>query len=156
MIIATDFDGTCVSHAYPNIGVEIGASQVLKALTENGHKIILHTMRCDKTRVNTSMTGMKPEYRDCLSEAVNWFKVHDIPLYGINENPGQKNWTTSPKIFANLYIDDAALGAPMYLKHIDWREVLQILYSKQLITKIQADKIRANLDWKRETSTIVK
>ena len=44
----------------------------------------------------------------------------------------------------------------MYLKHIDWREVLQILYLKQLITKVQADKIRANLDWKRETSTIVK
>ena len=45
MIIAVDFDGTCVSHEYPKVGKDIGAVPVLKALVEIGHKIILNTMR---------------------------------------------------------------------------------------------------------------
>ena len=48
--------------------------------------------------------------QDPLQEAIDWFSQNDIPLFGVNENPTQKNWTTSPKPYANLYIDDAALG----------------------------------------------
>lgn len=44
MIIAVDFDGTCVSHEYPNIGKNIGAALVLKALVnaliEKGYKVL--------------------------------------------------------------------------------------------------------------------
>ena len=48
-----------------------------------------------------------------LHEAVNWFIVtHDIPLFGVNENPEQ-TWSTSPKVYANLYIDDAVIGCPL-------------------------------------------
>ncbi len=50
---------------------------------------------------------------DTLQDAINWFKENGIPLWGINENPKQKEWTSSPKIFANIYIDDAALGTPL-------------------------------------------
>lgn len=45
MIIAVDFDGTCVTHEFPRVGVEIGAAEVLKELTDKGHQIILFTMR---------------------------------------------------------------------------------------------------------------
>lgn len=45
MIIAVDFDGTCVTHEFPYVGKEIGAAEVLKELTDKGHKIILFTMR---------------------------------------------------------------------------------------------------------------
>lgn len=45
MIIAVDFDGTCVTHEFPRVGEEIGAAEVLKELTDKGHKIILFTMR---------------------------------------------------------------------------------------------------------------
>lgn len=31
MIIAVDFDGTCVTHEYPKVGREIGAVGVLKS-----------------------------------------------------------------------------------------------------------------------------
>lgn len=41
MIIAVDFDGTCVTHEFPRVG----AAEVLKELTDKGHKIILFTMR---------------------------------------------------------------------------------------------------------------
>jgi hypothetical protein len=71
-----------------------------------------------------------------LDEAINWFKERDIPLYGINEDPGQKEWTQSPKVFANLYIDDAALGAPLMFDEtisdrpfIYWKMVERLLIS---------------------------
>lgn len=101
LIIAVDFDGTCVEHDYPRVGRDVpGAVKVLKRLVANGHKLILWTMRSDSD-------DEKP-----LTDADNWFASKGIPLYGINANPSQ-NWSQSPKAYANLYIDDAALGCPM-------------------------------------------
>lgn len=114
MIIAVDFDGTCVTHEYPKVGKNIGAEYVLKALVNNGHKIILWSMRS--------------RMEDDLKDALNWFKEYDIPLYGINENPGQ-TWSISPKAYAHIYIDDAALGCPLIYPEsdtrpfVDWIEV---------------------------------
>ena len=45
MVIAIDFDGTCVTNEYPNVGNDIGAVPVLKRIVEKGHRIILYTMR---------------------------------------------------------------------------------------------------------------
>lgn len=101
MIVAVDFDGTCVTHEYPDVGKNIGAEIVLKALTDEGHGLILYTMR-DHPADNS--------VQDPLQEAIDWFSQNDIPLFGVNENPTQKSWTTSPKPYAHLYIDDAALG----------------------------------------------
>ena len=39
-IIAIDFDGTCVTHDYPNVGKGIGSVPVLQALDSNGHQIL--------------------------------------------------------------------------------------------------------------------
>ena len=119
MTIAIDFDGTCVMHEYPNIGKENeGCVDVLKELVREGHKLILYTMRSGKT----------------LKQAVDWFKERGIPLWGINENPTQSAWTASPKIYANMYIDDAACGCPLiYDKSksgrpfVDWDAVKIIL-----------------------------
>ena len=117
MKIAIDFDGTCVTHEYPRIGKDIGAVPVLKKLVEEGHRLILNTMRSGKE----------------LQEAVDWFKINGITLYGVNEDPGQKDWTQSPKVFANLYIDDAALGCPLIVNRaladrpfVDWDEVAKL------------------------------
>jgi hypothetical protein len=118
MYIAVDFDGTCVTHEYPRIGKDIGAVPVLKKLTDSGHKIILNTMRSG----------------DKLVEAIQWFADNNIPLYGANANPTQKDWTDSPKVFANLYIDDAALGCPLIFDHavssrpfVNWNAVEEYL-----------------------------
>ena len=128
MIIAVDFDGTCVTHDYPNIGKDIDAVPVLKELVENGHKIILYTMRWDKE----------------LKEAVKWFKDNDIPLFGINENLTQRKWTKSPKIYAHLYIDDAALGVPLILDEsmsnrpfVDWKAVKSLLQNTGVLEVIE-------------------
>lgn len=103
MYVCVDFDGTCVTHEYPNIGKDIGAVPVLKRLVKAGHKLILFTMRSGKH----------------LEEAVEWFKNNEIPLFGINTNPTQKEWTNSPKAYGHLYIDDAALGIPLKYHKLD-------------------------------------
>ncbi len=119
MIFAVDFDGTCVEHRYPEIGKSIGAESVLKCLVDNGHKIILYTMRSHKPY----------EGRDLLQEAVDWFKDNGIELFGVNENPLQGSWTDSPKPYANYYIDDSALGCPLTIKslgtrpYVDWEKL---------------------------------
>lgn len=106
MIIAIDFDGTCVMHDYPKVGEDIGAVPVLKELVNAGHQLILWTMRCD--------SGVKSgQFESGLTDAIDWFKQNNIPLYGIQRNPDQDSWTKSPKAYAQLYIDDAALGAPL-------------------------------------------
>lgn len=127
MVIAVDFDGTCVTSDFPNVGKEIGAAHVLRALDKNGHSIILNTIRSSRGD------------RDILKEAVDWFKSHYITLYGINEHPDQKEWTTSPKVYADLYIDDAALGIPLieeirFRPFVDWIHVLYMLQDKKLVT----------------------
>lgn len=98
LIIAVDFDGTVVTHDYPRVGKTVpGAIPVLKRLTRAGHLLILFTMR----------SGMELHY------AIEWFKANEIPLYGIQFNPQQASWTSSNKCYANVYIDDAALGCPL-------------------------------------------
>ncbi len=103
-VLAIDFDGTCLTHHCPGLGKEIGAPEVLKDLVAVGHRLILYTMRA-------SIMPGRPN--NALREAVEWFDSHKIPLWAINSNPGQHHWTMSPKIHADLYIDDAALGIPL-------------------------------------------
>ena len=100
--IVLDFDGTVVKHRYPEVGEDVGAVPVLRKLVKNGHHILLSTMRShDSDGVDT------------LQPAIDWFKERDIPLYGVNENPSQKTWTSSTKVYGNIYIDDAGLGTPL-------------------------------------------
>ena len=121
MDIVIVFDGTCVTHAYPKIGKDIGAVPVLKRLVTSGNRLVLFTMRCDSEAGNH------------LTEAVEWFTNNGIPLYGIQKHPGQHIWTDSPKAYGNLIIDDAALGAPVIENpmisnrpFIDWEKVSEL------------------------------
>ena len=140
MIIGIDFDGSVVTHEFPGLGKDIGAVPVLKKLVEAGHQLILFTMRSDvqnPTSNDPMIINLSGEY---LTDAVNWFKKHNIPLFGINENPEQKSWTTSPKPYCNLYIDDAGLGMPLKRDSeltpgpfVDWIEVEKLLIKKKYI-----------------------
>ena len=94
MIIVIDFDGTCVTHEFPNIGKDIGAEKVLKKLIQKGHRLILFTMRCNHTFIpNSHQPDIIVEPGNYLTEAVNWFKERDIPLFGIQKHPNQSGWT---------------------------------------------------------------
>ena len=123
--INIDFDGSVVTHEYPRVGKDIGAVPVLKRLVENGHQLILFTMRGNNSHLN---------------DAVDWFKLNDIPLYGINTNPTQISWTDSPKSHADFLIDDTALGTPLLFNwsfstnpYVDWIEMEKILIQRGLL-----------------------
>ena len=140
IIISVDFDGTCVSHEFPNIGKDIGAVPVLKELVKNNHKLILFTMRSDISDPTGEDKNIHLKGGEYLTEAVDWFKRNSIPLYGIQSNPTQHLWTKSPKAYAQMYIDDAALGCPLKIDKklsdnpfVDWSIVSKLLKEKGII-----------------------
>jgi hypothetical protein len=65
-----------------------------------------------------------------LKDAIDWFDERGITLYGIQRNPSQDSWTSSPKAYGQLIIDDAALGCPLIFDEsisgrpfVDWEAV---------------------------------
>lgn len=143
MIICIDFDGTCVSHEYPRIGEDIGAVPVLKEIVAAGHKLILFTMRSNIPDTK----GNGEDIIDCkagnyLDDAVKWFSDNGIELFGVNVNPTQKEWTSSPKAYGQLYIDDAALGTPLIhtgkKPFVDWVSVRSLLVERGILYDKQA------------------
>lgn len=122
MYIVVDFDGTCVEHRYPHIGETVeGCVEVLRELVRNRHSLILFTMRDGKE----------------LDDAVRWFSDNDITLFGIQTNPFQSQWTSSPKAYGHIHIDDAALGCPLIQvlngrPYVDWIEIDKMLVKREL------------------------
>jgi hypothetical protein len=139
MEIVIDFDGTCVTHEFPKIGKDIGAVSVLKELVAKGHKLILFTMRSDIENPKSNDKDIIPQGGNYLTEAVNWFANNEIELYGIQTNPTQHSWTTSPKAYGQIIIDDAALGCPLihpgfpHRPYVDWVTVRAILIKLQVL-----------------------
>ena len=89
---------------------------------------------------NTGDSTIQDVTGNFLDDAIDWFKKNNIPLYGIQENPTQSNWTTSPKAYAHVYIDDAALGCPLEWNtdickrpYVDWNQVELILKHRKII-----------------------
>lgn len=130
--IGIDFDGTVVTHMYPEVGKDIGAVPVLKKIVKSGNKLILFTMRDSKNGT--------------LQDAINWFKENGIELYGVNTNPTQAGWTDSPKAHCNIYIDDAALGIPKNFdkesgrSYVDWKKVEKLLENEGVFDDFGEDE----------------
>jgi hypothetical protein len=141
MIIAVDFDGTCVVNSFPKISDNPMddvpyAAIVLRKLVSEGHKIILFTCRCDPPTfvpANTSGCGLPIEQGQYLTDAINWFTKNKIQLWGINYNPTQTYKFASCKPFADLYIDDKAFGAPLINVNgkpaINWKKVYKYIHN---------------------------
>ena len=103
--IAIDFDGTIVDHRFPDIGDPVpGAIHWMKEFQELGATLYLWTMRSD---------GQENGDGEVLTAAVEYCRKAGIEFVAVNDNPAQKSWTGSPKLYANLYIDDAAYGCPL-------------------------------------------
>lgn len=129
MVIGVDFDGTCVTHEYPQVGQDIGAIPVLKKLVENEHQLILNTMRSGRE----------------LGDAIDWFKENGIELYGVGYNPTQTRWTTSNKCYADLYIDDAGLGAPLSIMKAKNDDGDKIQYGRPFINWVVVEEYLTNM-----------
>lgn len=99
MVIAVDFDGTIVSHAYPQIGKERPfAIETLKQLIKDGHQLILWTVR----------EGI------LLDEAVYWCKERGVEFWAVNrdypEEIRSNNNHFSRKLKVDMFIDDRNIG----------------------------------------------
>jgi hypothetical protein len=112
--IAVDFDGTIVRNEYPKIGKSTGSEKWLKLISKDPTvKLILWTCRTDKE----------------LKEAIEWFENNNIVLFAVNDNPDQREWSSSSKVFADIYIDDRSIGCPLTKgrfedkSFVDWNKV---------------------------------
>jgi hydroxymethylpyrimidine pyrophosphatase-like HAD family hydrolase len=114
MIIAVDFDGTIVEHAYPRIGKPIPfAIEVLKKLQQEEHHILL-------------LWSVREG--DTLQDAVNYCKQNGLQFYAVNSNyPEEEPADTPRKLNADLYIDDKNIGGIP-----DWGVIYQMLKSGNL------------------------
>lgn len=115
--VAVDFDGTICADAFPEVGAPNRAViDYVKRLAADGSKIILYTSRENGTR-------------KLLDEAVAFCKEQGIPLYAVNENPGNLHAakiglkpSDGRKVYADLYIDDKAINPAGIKTPADYKE----------------------------------
>jgi hydroxymethylpyrimidine pyrophosphatase-like HAD family hydrolase len=125
MTIAVDFDGTIVTHEYPQIGKEIPfAIQTLKMLQQDGHKLILWSVRKDKL----------------LEDAVQWCRERGLEFYAVNkeypEEEMQNNNYYSRKLKVDLWIDDRNVGGLP-----DWGIIYRIIKERKTYEAVLFEKI---------------
>ncbi len=104
-IVGIDFDGTLAArcHPYPAIGRDLDAAPWLHGLVHNSRvTLVLWTMR----------------EGEALIAAVNWCRLQGIYFDGLNEVPGQGEWTNKTdgpcrKQHFSVLVDDCALGCPI-------------------------------------------
>ena len=147
--ICVDFDGTIVTHKYPNIGEPVPlALETLKELQNAGSKIILLTMRGTKPYTHrvpklvplggSDIMCEDVSYvkSDLLKEAVDYCADNGLILDAVNENPWYgAEWTNSRKVYGDIYIDDANAGCPLVYPesgrpYVDWTEIRKIFKMK--------------------------
>lgn len=121
IVIAIDFDGTIVKetpHADDLIPVPY-AIETIRRLQACNVRWILWTMRSDK--------------QNWLKEALGFLQEHNLKPWGINRNPEQ-SWSSSPKAYANIYIDNAAFGCPLIKEdmtgheYVNWKVISDNLF----------------------------
>ena len=112
MTIAIDFDGTIVTHAYPEIGKPIPfAIDTLKKLQqEDHHQLILWTCR----------------EGELLQEAIDYCASRGLEFYAVNSNFPEEtsDIVRARKLEADLFIDDRNLGGIP-----DWGVIYQMIHA---------------------------
>ena len=137
-IIAVDFDGTIVEHAYPKIGKEmLFAFDTLKALQGKGHKLILWTFRDG----------------DLLQEAVDYCRQNGIEFYAVNKSYPEEEFdrSISRKINAEIFIDDRNVGG-----FLGWSTIWQTLHPEGGEFSHQLKNAEAHKNYKQENNSFFK
>lgn len=134
MVIAVDFDGTIVDHRYPEIGEERPfATEILRKLIEERHKLILWTVRDGKL----------------LQDAIDWCAERGVHFYAVNSNNSEmfneeKEQRFSCKVNADLFIDDCNIGGipdwPTIYKMIKTRKSLRQIIRQQIYEEMETAK----------------
>lgn len=127
MTIAVDFDGTIVSHRYPEIGREMPfAVDTLKMLTREGHRLILWSVR----------------EGHLLDEAVAWCRERGLEFYAVNKDYPEEERSHdnfSRKLKVDLFIDDRNVGGLP-----DWGLIYRMIKEKKSYRDILLEELNAN------------
>ncbi len=137
-VIAVDFDGTIVEHAYPKIGKEmLFAFTTLKALKKKGHKLILWTFRDG----------------DTLREAVEYCRQNGVEFYAVNKSYPEEEFdlSISRKINADIFIDDRNVGG-----FPGWSKIWQMLHPEGADFDHQFVDPEAHRNYKKSSSVFKK
>jgi hypothetical protein len=113
-VIAIDFDGTIVDHAFPKIGnPKPHAFEVIKELKAAGYKLILWTCREDDHR------------HQYLDEAVQFCRENGVEFDAVNETIKEEEFRDGVKLrkpYCRYFIDDRNLGG-----FVDWEIVRKVI-----------------------------
>lgn len=125
MTIAVDFDGTIVTHKYPEIGTEIPfAVDTLKMLARERHLLILWSCREGQL----------------LEDAVEWCHQRGLEFYAVNrdfpEEDPHLNPTYSRKLKADLFIDDRNVGGLP-----DWGTIYHMIHEGKTLEQLLHEDI---------------
>jgi len=119
MIIAIDFDYTIAENGYPDITKATlikDAKEVINKLYDEGHTILIWTCRSS--------------YKDAIQNCVEFLDKHEIKYHQINREAPLTvfkwkhvpDYMWSPKIDADLYIDDKQVGGLP-----SWKQIYKII-----------------------------
>lgn len=136
MIIAVDFDGTIVEHAYPAVGKPIPfAIEALKRLQQEQHQIILWSVREGQL----------------LQDAINYCHERGLDFYAVNSNfPDETSihdGNTARKLTADIFIDDRNLGGLP-----EWGVIYQMIHNGAALSPIPyqgvvAQEVKIKQSW---------
>lgn len=114
LILAVDFDGTICKHAkFPELGDPVPHSiEWLHKFHDAGAKMFMWTCRSG----------------DALELATQFASSHKLHFSGYNAYKYWEGFDVSDKLFANMYIDDAAACVPLVRladerPYLDWTVV---------------------------------
>lgn len=110
-IICVDFDGTIAKWAkYPNIGTLVPYSKdVINRLHASGHEIIIWTCR--------GPNG--------VSNVTQWLNDNEVKFHSINRQNFDTSFDPSPKVIADLYIDDKSAMCPLTFDSVPYDPATQ-------------------------------
>jgi hydroxymethylpyrimidine pyrophosphatase-like HAD family hydrolase len=138
LTIAVDFDGTIVENNYPSIGKPmLFAFETLKALENEGHKLILWTYRKGKE----------------LNEAVKFCRKNGIEFYAVNNDYPEEEFdpACSRKILADIFIDDRNIGG-----FLGWSEIWQLLHPESKKIEDMYVDFNAHVNYRKQNSFLSK
>ena len=124
VVLAIDYDSTIAINSLHNGRMSPGiitddVKEVVQGWDKDGAKIILNTMRSGPH----------------LVEAAKHFETETgVKLLSSVLNPTQHKWTTSPKTYADFYIDDRNVGCILMEtngeKHVDFKAIDKLLRAR--------------------------
>ena len=120
------------------------AKEVINTLVENGHTIMLWTVRGDEIVSYEGENNI-----NALNNAINFLEINGIKVHYFNKSPIHPSTSqkSSPKQLVDYFIDDIGLGTPLIIYNgkylvVDWMVMCKYLVRVGAISNEQFIKLK--------------